>query len=93
MSEEEKAELTELYENSEWWHNRFKAVQRDYEKLQQQVKDYEKRFKVIKKIVEDNIFEDLDNLSYCVMLSTISSVCDGKAGFLSILGEKENESR
>ena len=39
----------------------------------------------------DNIFEDLDNLSYCMMLSTISSVCDGKTGFLSMLGDKENE--
>lgn len=37
MSEEEKAELTELYENSEWWHNRFNAVQRDYENLQQRI--------------------------------------------------------
>ena len=37
MSEEEKAELEELYENSEWWHNRFNAVQRDYENLQQKI--------------------------------------------------------
>ena len=37
MSEEEKAKLEELYENSEWWHNRFKAVQRDYENLQQKI--------------------------------------------------------
>ena len=37
MSEEEKTELEELYENSEWWHNRFKAVQRDYENLQQRI--------------------------------------------------------
>ena len=33
----EKVELEELYENSEWWHNRFKAVQRDYENLQQRI--------------------------------------------------------
>ena len=37
MSKEEKAELEELYENSEWWHNRFNAVQRDYENLQQKI--------------------------------------------------------
>ena len=37
MSEEEKAELEELYENSEWWHNRFNAVQRDYENLQHKI--------------------------------------------------------
>ena len=37
MSEEEKEELTELYENSEWWHNRFNAVQRDYENLHQRI--------------------------------------------------------
>ena len=38
MNEEEKAELEELYENSEWWHNRFNAVQRDYEELKQENK-------------------------------------------------------
>ena len=37
MTDEEKAELEELYENSEWWHNRFNAVQRDYENLQTKI--------------------------------------------------------
>ena len=66
-------------------------MKKEIEILKEQVKDYEERFKVIKKIVEDNIFEDLDELSYCMMLSTISSVCDGKTGFISILGDKEND--
>lgn len=37
MSEEEKIELEELYENSEWWHNRFNAVQRNYENLKERI--------------------------------------------------------
>ena len=45
MSEEEKVELEELYENSEWWHNRFNAVQRDYEELKKRNKELEDGFK------------------------------------------------
>lgn len=45
MSEEEKVELEELYENSEWWHNRFNAVQRDYEELTKRNKELEDGFK------------------------------------------------
>ena len=37
MSEEEKAELEELYENSEWWHNRFNAVERDNRNLKNKI--------------------------------------------------------
>ena len=58
-------------------------------RLKETIKEYEDRFKLIKKIVNDNIFEELDSLSYACMLSTISDVCDGKTGFLEILGDKE----
>ena len=37
MSEEEKAELQEANDEIVWWHNRFNAVQRDYENLQHKI--------------------------------------------------------
>ena len=51
MSEEEKAELEELYENSEWWHNRFNAVERDNKNLKQRI---DKAIEYNKSILKEN---------------------------------------
>ena len=61
----------------------------EIERLNNIIKEYEDRFKMIKKIVEDNILEELNSLEYSMMMSTISSVCDGKSGFLSLGVDKE----
>ncbi len=91
MSDEEKAELEELYENSEWWHNRFKAVQRDYENLQQKID------KAIEYIKNNCVLSDeWRDLGFCNFIPT------GKITYkqltpkkvkelLEILGDKENE--
>ena len=87
MSEEEKAELEELYENSEWWHNRFKAVQRDYENLK---KKYENA-------VADYEFEKYKNSKAIDKLYCYGEVFDSKIlqqfqrEMIEILGDKENE--
>ena len=58
----------------------------------EKIEDYEIRFKLIKKICNDNIFEELSSFSYMAMLTTICEVCDGKLGFLSKLdGDVKNE--
>ena len=51
MSEEEKTELDDLYENSEWWHNRFNAVQRDYEELKKRNKQLKETIKEATRIL------------------------------------------
>lgn len=75
MSEEEKAELEELYENSEWWHNRFNAVQRDYENLQQRI---DKAIELIKR--------SAGYKGICTQPET-----DTFSKLLEILGDKEND--
>ena len=94
MSEEEKAELEELYENSEWWHNRFNAVQRDYEELKKRNKELEDGFKAsIEELSEyaTKIDKAIDKL-YCY-----GEVFDSKIlqqfqrEMIKILGDKENE--
>lgn len=77
MSEEEKAELEELYENSEWWHNRFKAVQRDYEELKAKI---DKAIEYIKQY---------GNL-YCLKHTQFKKYKQYEE-LLKILGDKENE--
>lgn len=76
MNEEEKAELEELYENSEWWHNRFNAVQRDYENLQQKIN---KSIEYIK--------ENFDKTGICVSGSDLPYSYIEE--LLEILGDKE----
>ena len=77
MSEEEKAELEELYENSEWWHNRFNAVQRDYEELKARI---DKAIEYIKQY---------GNL-YCLKHTQFKKYKQYEE-LLEILGDKENE--
>ncbi len=61
----------------------------EIERLNNIIKEYEDRFKMIKKIVQDNILEELDDISYACMMSTIDSVCDGKPGFLVMLNKEK----
>ena len=90
MSEEEKAELEELYENSEWWHNRFNAVQRDYENVMIANKMLEQENKQLKedkkKVIEYIKQYNLDG----VKLNS-DYFYDCLVELLEILGDKENE--
>lgn len=101
LSEEEKAELEELYENSEWWHNRFNAVQRDYEELTKRNKELEDGFKAsIEELSE--YATKIDKATEWVHKHILKYNCKGITiidwdelsnpnDLLKILGDKENE--
>lgn len=78
-SGEENAELKELYENSEWWHNRFNAVQRDYENLQQRI---DKAIEWVHKHISKYNCKGITIIDW----NELSNPND----LLEILGEKEN---
>lgn len=80
MSEEEKAELEELYENSEWWHNRFNAVQRDYEELKTKIDRAISFIHLLKNNLKDYTEYEEYTKIFNEMLNDI----------LEILGDKEN---
>ena len=89
MNKEEKAELEELYENSEWWHNRFNAVQRDYENLQQRI---DKAIEYIKH--NQNNREGLSITEYHKKWLELYDYYESESimkDLLEILGDKENE--
>lgn len=92
MTDEEKAELEELYENSVWWHNRFNAVQRDYENLQTKIN------KAIEILHDDNYchIEKLQKINEILGDKEIEEIplFDGtleQLNNLSIIGDKDNE--
>ena len=70
-------------------YKRYMELYEEIERLNNIINEYETRFKIIKEIVEDNILEELNSLEYSMMMSTISSVCDGKPGFLKLGVDKE----
>lgn len=82
MSEEEKAELEELYENSEWWHNRFNAVQRDYEELKKRNKELKEDKKKAREYIKNNTYFK-DNVVKTMIFKDFSN------DLLEILGDKE----
>lgn len=87
-------EIQEIVAKADAEYDRLKdRVHEQYDEIKRLnniIKEYEVRFKMIKKIVQDNILEELDDISYACMMSTIDSVCDGKPGFLAMLNnEKE----
>lgn len=98
MSEEEKAELEELYENSEWWHNRFNAVQRDYEQLKKRNKELEDGFKAsIEELSEyatkiDKAIEEIKRVIQIIKEQPTENdnfILERLNGFLEILGDKK----
>lgn len=83
----------EIPDIAQWEETDSELAKYNIQQLTNKIKEYEDRFKVIKKIVEDNIFEDINGLEYCLMLSTISSVCDGKTGFLDLIEGEDGEDK
>ena len=87
MSEEEKAELEELYENSEWWHNRFNAVQRDNRELK-------KKYEYVVANYEFEKYKNSKAIEYCDRYLQLDLELFDSYELLKkvkeILGDKEN---
>lgn len=109
MSDEEKAELEELYENSEWWHNRFNAVDGEtYKPLKPTTQEVFVRFEETEPTNKYN-FDFTQPIEISVRLTrkkkgTLIERClyyqkskkkriRKKYNLLRILGDIENESR
>ena len=64
--------------------------------LEDKIKQMEQRFELIYKICDENMFEDLDDIGYCMMLSSIAGICKNDFKTLDLVyrlnqGDKEDE--
>ena len=90
--EETMADLKEANDSVTWWHNRFNAVQRDYEELKKRNKELEDGFKATTdELCEyaEKIDKAIEEINYMITNADITEISAIK--LKQILGDKENE--